>query len=102
MVELNKVCGVDVHRDFLAVTILDRSGERLYREFGTDVDSLLAFKDWVVSNECERAAFESTGVYWTPVYDVLEGYVEGKCNVFCGNFFSSVAFFPIYRPLFGL
>lgn len=76
MVELNKVCGVDVHTGFLAVTILDRGGERVYREFGTDVDSLLEFKDWVVSEECDRVAFESTGVYWTPVYNVLEGFVE--------------------------
>jgi len=76
MVELNKVCGVDVHTRFLAVTILCRSGERVFREFGTDVTSLLEFKDWVLKEGCERVAFESTGVYWTPVYNVLEGFVE--------------------------
>ncbi len=76
MVELNKVCGVDVHTSFLAVTVLDRGGERSYREFGTDVGSLLEFKDWVLGEGCDRVAFESTGVYWTPVFNVLEGYVE--------------------------
>jgi transposase len=73
---LNKACGVDVHTRFLAVTILDRGGGRWYREFDTSVDGLLEFKAWVLSSGCERVAFESTGVYWTPVYNVLEGFVE--------------------------
>ncbi|OPY26916.1 MAG: Transposase IS116/IS110/IS902 family protein [Methanocella sp. PtaU1.Bin125] len=77
MVEcLNKVCGVDVHKRFIAATILSRAGEKEYREFGTELGSLLEFKDWVVSNRCERVAFESTGVYWIPVHMVLEGHVE--------------------------
>lgn len=80
---LNKVCGVDVHTLFIDCTILERGGceDGTYRKFGTDIDSLLEFRDWVVSNGCERVAFESTGVYWLPVYDVLEGRVE----VYLGN-----------------
>lgn len=80
---LNKVCGVDVHTEFIDCTILERGGSEdgAYRKFGTDIDSLLEFRDWVVSNGCERVAFESTGVYWMPVYDVLEGCVE----VYLGN-----------------
>lgn len=73
---LNKVCGVDVHKRFINATILSRSGEKEYRKFGTELDSLLSFKEWVLTSGCERVAFESTGVYWIPLYTVLEGHME--------------------------
>ena len=44
----NKVCGVDIHKKFLIATILSRDGTKMQKRFGTDVDDLLNFRDWVI------------------------------------------------------
>ena len=72
----NKVCGVDIHKKFLIATILSRDGTKMQKRFGTDVDDLLNFRDWVIKEYCDCVAIESTGVYWYPVHAVLENKVE--------------------------
>ena len=39
-------------------------------------DDLLKLSDWLASEECTHAAIESTGVYWKPVFNILEGTLE--------------------------
>ena len=46
------------------------------RTFGTTTRELLALHDWLLSQGCTHVAMESTGVYWKPVYAVLEGALE--------------------------
>jgi transposase len=72
----NKVCGVDIHKKFLVATILTRNGTKMQKRFGTDIDDLLNFRDWVIKENCDCVAIESTGVYWYPVNAVLENKVE--------------------------
>jgi transposase len=72
----NIVCGADVHKKFIKTTILSRDGTKLVERFGMTLDEILRFKNWVISNKCEAVALESTGVYWIPIYTVLEGSVE--------------------------
>ena len=72
----NKVCGVDIHKKFLVATILTRDGTKLQKRFETDIDDLLNFRDWVIRENCDCVAIESTGVYWYPVHAVLENKVE--------------------------
>lgn len=72
----NKVCGVDIHKKFLVATILTRDGTKIQKRFATDIDDLLNFRDWVIRENCECVAIESTGVYWYPVNAVLENKVE--------------------------
>jgi len=43
------------------------------RTFGTMTKELLALSDWLCANKCEAVAMESTGVYWRPIHNVLEG-----------------------------
>jgi len=43
------------------------------REFGAMTKDLLALSDWLVGEGCTHVAMESTGVYWKPVYNILEG-----------------------------
>jgi transposase len=43
------------------------------RTFGTTTRELLALREWLLSQGCTNVAMESTGVYWKPVYAVLEG-----------------------------
>jgi transposase len=72
----NIVCGADVHKKFIKATILSRDGTKLVERFGMTLDDILLFKNWVINNKCEAVALESTGVYWIPIYTVLEGCVE--------------------------
>lgn len=57
-------------------TILSRDETKISGRFGMTLDEIVRFKDWVISNNCEPVAIESTGVYWIPIYTVLEGSVE--------------------------
>lgn len=72
----DKVCGADIHKKFLIATILSRDGNKTAERFGMELDELLRFKDWVIENNCEQVAVESTGVYWVPIHSVLEGSIE--------------------------
>jgi transposase len=72
----NKVCGIDVHKRFLISTILSRDGKKDTKRFSITLEDLLKFRDWVMENECEQVAIESTGIYWHPVHAVLEGKVD--------------------------
>jgi transposase len=69
-------CGVDVHNKFIVATILSSDGLRLQDRFDTTLDDLLKFKDWLKENGCHKVAMESTGNYWIPIYNVLEGSVN--------------------------
>jgi transposase len=46
------------------------------KEFGTFTHELMTLRDWLVENHIPIVAIESTGVYWRPVHNVLEGYVQ--------------------------
>lgn len=72
----NIVCGADIHKKFIMATILSRDETKISGRFGMTLDEIVRFKEWVISNNCEAVAIESTGVYWIPIYTVLEGSVE--------------------------
>ena len=76
MEQRNKVCGVDIHKRFLIATILSRDGTKIQKRYSTDIDDLFGFRDWVLENNCDCVAIESTGVYWYPVNAVLENKIE--------------------------
>jgi transposase len=65
------VCGMDVHKDSITACILTPKKKEI-RTFGTMTDDLLLLFDWIQSYGCTHAAMESTGVYWKPVYNLLE------------------------------
>jgi transposase len=65
-------CGLDVHARTV-VACLIKQGRRQTRTFSTMTDDLLRLSDWLVSEGCTHAAIESTGVYWKPVFNILEG-----------------------------
>jgi transposase len=72
----DKACGADVHKRFIDATILTSDGTKKYRRFLTDIDSLLAFRDWLIEEDCQVIALESTGVYWIPINTILEGIIK--------------------------
>ena len=71
-------CGVDVHKSFFVGTIVKTTNgvEPNYekKRFSTYNSGILAFKDWLVSNDCYDVCLESTGKYWVPVFNILEQY----------------------------
>ena len=67
----NRVCGADVHKDLIVATIQCSDETMLREKFGTTHSELERFRDWLIAYNCEQVAFEATGAYWFPVYDVL-------------------------------
>lgn len=71
-------CGIDVHKKKLAANLLRRlrDGRKEIdevRTFGTMTGDLLELADWLKQAGCTHVAMESTGVYWKPVFNILEG-----------------------------
>jgi transposase len=78
---LYRVCsGLDVHKKTVAACLRGPGpkGTRTeeIRTFGTTTRELLQLADWLTGAGCTHVAMESTGVYWRPVYQILEGRVE--------------------------
>ncbi len=73
-------CGLDVHKKKISACLLkiDKNGkeENEIKEFGTFTKDLKTMRQWLNDNECPIIAMESTGVYWRPVHNVLEGFME--------------------------
>lgn len=73
-------CGMDVHKKFVVACLLriDEQGEetRHVQRFETYTEDLLRLSDWLTSSGCTHVAMESTGVYWKPIYNLLEGHLK--------------------------
>jgi transposase len=67
-----RCCGLDVHKRTVVACVLT-SGGREVRTFGTVTRELLRLADWLHEERVSCVAMESTGVYWKPVYNLLEG-----------------------------
>jgi transposase len=64
--------GIDVGGSSHWVAVPRQADEEPVREFGSMTDDLNAMADWLLSCGVDTVALESTGVYWIPVYEVLE------------------------------
>jgi len=70
-------CGLDVHKKSVTACVLWASGRRKQiRAFGTFTRELLELGDWLRACGVTHVAMESTGVYWKPVWNLLEGQFE--------------------------
>jgi transposase len=78
---LHPLCvGLDVHKTSV-VACLRRLDQRQrphteVRTFGTTTVDLLGMLDWLRQHQVPVAAMESTGVYWKPVFNLLEGHLQ--------------------------
>ena len=68
-------CGIDVHAKTVVVCLI-KNGKKAIRTYSTMTDELIALCDWLISEGCKQVAIESTGVYWKPVFNLLEGSLE--------------------------
>jgi transposase len=69
---VSRGCGIDVHKKTVVATINGEGLKPQTREFNTFTSSLTLLKDWLLSEGVTHVAMESTGVYWKPVYKILE------------------------------
>lgn len=83
---VERCCGLDVHQATVVACVLvgraDQRAKKEVRTFGTITRELTALRDWLRECGCTHVAMESTGVYWKPVYAVLE---EGGFELVVGN-----------------
>jgi transposase len=77
---LHPMCaGLDVHKDSVvacARLARDQEVSQEVETFGTTTKDLLALSDWLTERGCTHVAMEATGVYWKPVWHILEGSFE--------------------------
>jgi transposase len=75
-----RCCGLDVHKKSVVACVLTRDSNgtvhKAVRTFSTMTADLLALADWLTTHSITHVAMESSGVYWKPVYNVLEGQFE--------------------------
>ena len=77
---VERCCGLDVHQGTVVACLLSggahQKARKEVRTFGTMTRDLMELKQWLVEQGCTHVAMESTGVYWKPVYAILEGALE--------------------------
>ncbi|RJX25117.1 MAG: IS110 family transposase [Dethiobacter sp.] len=66
-----RCCGLDVHKKTITACIITPKG-KVIRTFGTMTGEILELADWIKEHQCTHVAMESTGVYWKPIYNLLE------------------------------
>jgi transposase len=79
-------CGLDVHQATVVACLLrirnDGRVQKQVRTFGATTRELMQLRAWLLAEGCTHVAMESTGVYWKPVYAVLEG---GELQIIVAN-----------------
>ena len=79
-VVIERCCGLDVHKRTVVACLVTPGprgrAQKEIRTFGTMTDEVLRLADWLTAAGCTHVALESTGVYWKPIWNVLEGQVS--------------------------
>ena len=68
----DRCCGLDVHKKSSVVACVITPDQQQTKTFGTTTGQLLALADWLRDKHVTHVAMESTGVYWKPIYNLLE------------------------------
>lgn len=84
-------CGLDIHKEIIVACLLKGPLEEglkprsEIREFGAQLKDLLDLRQWLEENDCRFVAMESTGIYWQPVYAVLETAFSDEMHLLVVN-----------------
>lgn len=65
-------CGMDVHRDTVVASVMGVDIKKETRIYSTYTNSLRDLRDWLISLSITHIAMESTGIYWKPIFNILE------------------------------
>jgi transposase len=69
---VDRACGMDVHKATVVACIMGTGIKKEIRTYTTMTNDLLRLKEWLTDNRITHVAMESTGVYWKPVFNILE------------------------------
>lgn len=69
---ISRGCGIDVHQKTAIATVGGTGMRPTTKEFGTTTSQLILLRDWLQEQQVTHVVMESTGVYWKPVFNVLE------------------------------
>jgi transposase len=79
-VRYERCCGLDIHKRVVVACLIvpgkEQGPRKELRSFGTETRGLLELAEWLAVNGCAAVAMESTGSYWKPLYNLLEGDYE--------------------------
>ena len=84
-------CGLDIHKESIVACLLQGPLEEGYRptsetrEFGTQLTDLYTLREWLRAYNCHYVAMESTGIYWQPVYAILEEGLDDEIHLLVVN-----------------
>lgn len=85
---VERACGLDVHQKTVVACALvgaaEKKPKKEVKTFGTTMSELAELREWLVERGVTHVGMESTGVYWKPVYAVLE---DAGFELIVGNAF---------------
>jgi len=73
---IERGCGLDVHKGTVVACIMGTGIKKEIRTYTTMTNDLLRLKEWIQEAGITHVAMESTGVYWKPVFNILEDQFE--------------------------
>lgn len=77
---IERCCGIDVHKKTIVACLMTgkphEKPQANIKTFSTMTCDLLACRDWLIAEGCTHVAMESTGVYWKPIFNILEDSME--------------------------
>src|SRR6056297_3600001 len=73
---IERGCGIDIHKKVIVATVMGTGIKTETRTFDGFTESLEEMRDWLKKLRVTHIAMESTGVYWKPVYNILEEYFK--------------------------
>ena len=77
---IERCAGIDVGKKFIVVCVMtgpaDGEARSETRMFATTVEQLQQARAWILEEGCTHVIMESTGAYWKPVFNILEGHVK--------------------------
>lgn len=69
---IERGCGIDVHKKVIVATIKGEGIQEQTQSYSGFTESIESMRDWLKENKITHIAMESTGVYWKPIYNILE------------------------------
>ena len=68
----NSCCGIDVHKNKLVACLKIKGKKNVIKEFSGQTEDIKSMANWLVEENCENVAMESTAAYWKPLVNIFE------------------------------
>ena len=86
---LTAAMGLDVYREIIVACLIKGQiglePETEIRTFSTLIPEMQKLRDWVLETDCRNVAMESTGIYWQPIYEMLEPCFDSEISILVVN-----------------